>query len=168
MLSRLRILKKLWMHWKHIKKMKVKYLAYLLICVIFSLVSCSRNGQTGSGENNGEILERPEIPANYMNLKNPYSEDDKYTISGGNIYEKNCIICHGENGKGDGAAAASLNPKPENLAANQINLSDGYLYWRISEGGAKEPFKSGMPPWKDVLDEEEIWSVINYIRSLTQ
>jgi hypothetical protein len=45
-------------------------------------------------------------------------------------------------------------------------MGDSYLFWRISEGGAMEPFNSAMPAWKDVLDEEARWNVIHYIRAL--
>jgi mono/diheme cytochrome c family protein len=46
-------------------------------------------------------------------------------------------------------------------------LSDGYLFWRASEGGTFEPFNSAMPPWKDVLSENERWQVITFLRSLS-
>jgi mono/diheme cytochrome c family protein len=67
---------------------------------------------------------------------------------------------------GDGPIAASLNPKPSNLAENQSGLSDSYLYWRIAEGGLFEPFRSGMPAWKGLLTEDQIWEVITYLRQV--
>jgi mono/diheme cytochrome c family protein len=45
-------------------------------------------------------------------------------------------------------------------------LSDGYLYWRISEGGQMEPFNSMMPAWKDGLSEQQIWQIISFVRTL--
>ena len=45
-------------------------------------------------------------------------------------------------------------------------LGDDYLLWRISEGGAEAPFNSAMPAWKETLDEDARWDVINYIRAL--
>jgi polyhydroxyalkanoate synthesis regulator phasin len=43
-------------------------------------------------------------------------------------------------------------------------MGSAYLFWRVSEGGV--PFQTSMPPWRDVLSEQERWDVINYIRAL--
>ena len=48
------------------------------------------------------------------------------------------------------------------------DLSDGYLFWRISEGGAMPPFNSAMLAWKGTLSEEEIWQVISYVRTFSE
>jgi hypothetical protein len=55
---------------------------------------------------------------------------------------------------------------PQNLAENQSQLSDSYLFWRISEGGLMDPFYSLMPAWRGLLDEEEIWQIITYVRTM--
>jgi mono/diheme cytochrome c family protein len=46
------------------------------------------------------------------------------------------------------------------------SLSDGYLFWRVSEGGMMAPFNSAMPAWKTTLSEEQRWHVISYVRLL--
>ena len=65
---------------------------------------------------------------------------------------------------GDGPSAASLDPAPAPVAHTSTMLADGYLYWRIAEGGAE--FKSTMPGWKNSLSESEIWALIAYMRTL--
>jgi mono/diheme cytochrome c family protein len=45
-------------------------------------------------------------------------------------------------------------------------MSDAYLYWRISEGGLMEPFNSLMPGWKGMLNDQNIWKIITYIRTM--
>ena len=45
-------------------------------------------------------------------------------------------------------------------------LSDGYLFWRVSLGGQMEPFNSAMPAWEAGLSEEQRWQVISYVRTL--
>lgn len=79
-----------------------------------------------------------------------------------------CGTYHGPEGKGDGPAAEGLDPKPASLADTQMmaELSDGYLFWRVSEGGIIEPFNSAMPPRKDILTEEQRWEAISFIRTL--
>jgi mono/diheme cytochrome c family protein len=111
-------------------------------------------------------LDRPDPPAEYSGLTNPVAGKSEAAQAGSEVYRIYCVICHGESGKGDGPAAASLKPKPRSLAANQAALSDAYLYWRISEGGSKKPFMSAMPAWKTILSEEEIWEIITFLRTL--
>ena len=42
----------------------------------------------------------------------------------------------------------------------------GYFFWRTSDGGGMEPFKSSMPAFKGILSEEKMWQIISYIQSL--
>ena len=112
--------------------------------------------------------ERPPPPREFESLQNLFSGDRETASKGRAIYEANCVSCHGPTGKGDGPAGGALETKPLNLAANQFALSDGYLYWRISEGGMIEPFASMMPAWRGLLREEQIWEVITYLRTLEE
>ncbi len=47
-------------------------------------------------------------------------------------------------------------------------MDDAYIFWRISEGGAMEPFNSGMPAWGNSLSDEQIWQLVSYLRELSQ
>jgi mono/diheme cytochrome c family protein len=107
-------------------------------------------------------------PESYAKLINPLAGNPKAVDSGKIIFETQCASCHGSRGYGDGPAAASLNPQPANLADRQMldSLSDGYLFWRVSEGGMMAPFNSAMPAWKTTLSEEQRWHVISYVRLL--
>jgi len=44
-------------------------------------------------------------------------------------------------------------------------FNDDYLFYRISEGGAMDPYNSSMPSFKNVLSEEEIWQVVTHINT---
>ena len=81
----------------------------------------------------------------------------------------NCLTCHGEEGAGDGPGSIGLDPKPASLGDGEMmrDLSDGYLFWRVSQGGAMEPFNSAMPSWIG-LSEEQRWQVISYVRTLSE
>ena len=106
------------------------------------------------------------IPQEYAGLTNPFPASEESLARGAEIYSANCAACHGDGGMGDGPAAASLNPAPAPIAHTSLMMGDSYLFWRISEGGAGEPFNSTMPPWKSTLDEQTRWDVINYVRAL--
>ena len=67
---------------------------------------------------------------------------------------------------GDGPAAAGLVPAPAAIAHTSQMLGDDYQFWRISEGGAMKPFNYGMIAWKDIIDENARWDVINYVQAL--
>ncbi len=109
-------------------------------------------------------------PESYARLTNPLAGQAEAVTGGKTIFETQCASCHGLQGRGDGLAAASLNPKPANLADKKMldSLSDGYLFWRVSEGGMAAPFNSAMPAWKATMSEEQRWQVISYLRTLGQ
>jgi len=78
-----------------------------------------------------------------------------------------CSACHGETGKGDGAASASLDPKPANFAdaAFWKGKDDAYLTKVIKEGGAavgKSPLMAG---WGAVLKDDQVAGLVKLIKS---
>lgn len=81
-----------------------------------------------------------------------------------------CASCHGAAGKGDGAAAAALNPKPRNLAdaAYMKTRNDADLKKVIMDGGPAVGKSASMPPWKASLKEADVANLIAYIRSLSK
>lgn len=88
------------------------------------------------------------------------------------LYRDNCMHCHGVDGRGTGPLAKSLEHPPADLT-NHFHTAAGegdqYLFWRISEGGAVEPFvsmKSAMPAFKSSLSEEQRWSILSYIHQV--
>jgi len=98
-------------------------------------------------------------PAAAKTTKNPV-EKLSGAKAGESLYQENCVICHGKGGRGDGEAAAGMNPKPKSLVSRAIQLqTDGELFWKISEG------RDAMPSWKG-LSEKERWSLVDFLRSL--
>jgi mono/diheme cytochrome c family protein len=85
-------------------------------------------------------------------------------------YESLCAGCHGKTGKGDGPAAASLNPKPQDHSDGKVmnSLSDQYLTDIIKNGGAAVKKSPLMPAWGKTLKDQEISDVTVYIRSLAK
>ena len=108
-------------------------------------------------------------PAEYASLVSKDWDDTGAGLRGSNVYQQQCAVCHGADGKGTGPAAAGLAHPPADLT-NNFHIApgdgDGYLFWRVSEGGAVEPFlsmQSAMPAFKDVLTEQERWDVLVYV-----
>lgn len=89
---------------------------------------------------------------------------------GGALYGQNCAACHGPAGKGDGAAAAALNPKPRDLTdkAYMGGLKDEYLVDIVKRGGAAVGKSATMPPWGAAMKDDQIRDVIAFVRSLAK
>ena len=83
-------------------------------------------------------------------------------------YQQLCAVCHGAAGKGDGPAAAALNPKPRDYSDKAFarRITDAAMLEIIKRGGAAVQKSPAMPAWGEVLREEEIRSLIAYIRTL--
>ena len=133
------------------------------------LVACG-NGTGVSDEASAEISDIPgEVPAAYRELVNPVAGDPEALARGTDAYQALCIQCHGEQGKGDGPEAQGFDPAPGDLSRSEMaDTSDGYLYWRIAEGGAFAPFNSLMPAWGTLLSDTEIWELVSYMRTFSE
>lgn len=127
------------------------------------LLAACGGGATPTTEVDNGTLET--VPADYAGKTNPLAGDAAAAEAGKAIYAVRCASCHGDTGAGDGAAAASLDPKPANLAETVAQGGADFLFWRISEGGGMEPFNSSMPAHKSILSENEIWQVVTYIQT---
>ena len=65
-------------------------------------------------------------PARAAAKKNPVAANETSIALGKNIYERQCLACHGAKGKGDGPAAAHLEKRPGNLSSPKLwEQSDG-------------------------------------------
>ncbi|MCH7760625.1 c-type cytochrome [candidate division TA06 bacterium] len=81
---------------------------------------------------------------------------------------KYCTPCHGEGGKGDGYNSVRIDPKPKNLTDGEYmsTRTDEQLFDVISKGGASVAKSVFMPPWGHTLKEDQIHSLVQYIRTL--
>lgn len=85
--------------------------------------------------------------------------------AGSDLFNSYCWVCHGRSGKGDGPAAAKLQPKPRDFtdAAFKARATDKELFDIISSGSHASAY---MPMWGLTLSEQEIWDLVEYIKSL--
>ncbi len=102
-------------------------------------------------------------PASADSKVNPLKGDAAATAAGKKLYDINCSICHGAKGQGDGVAAAGLSKPPANHTTAAVQgLSDGALFWKITEG------KGPMPSYKAIYNDTQRWQLVNYIRTLAK
>ncbi len=100
-------------------------------------------------------------PASADTIKNPLKGKPDAVAAGKKIYAQYCAVCHGDKGKGDGIAAAGLNPKPaDHTSAKFQAQSDGAIFWKLTTGRAP------MASYDKTLTVAQRWQVLNFMRTL--
>ena len=133
--------------------MENKYL-FLVVVALLALGSNSSNAQSSNWI----------APEHSNSLKNPFVGNESDTADGKKIFEQMCVLCHGVQGKGNGAAGLTLERKPANFLAlkNIANETDGEIFWKITVG------KPPMSSYDELLTEDQRWQLVNYIRVLNK
>lgn len=93
---------------------------------------------------------------------NPIPANAESIARGTTLFKTNCVLCHGPSGRGDGAVAASLDPRPADLAMMAGMHPAGDFAWKIANG------RGMMPAWNELLSEAEIWDLVNFIKRLPE
>ena len=104
------------------------------------------------------------VPEKYVNMKNPVTLDDDVLDISTELYSKHCKSCHGKTGLGDGSKAAELDSDCGDFSTSEFQeQTDGTLFYKISFG------RDDMPAFnKKIADEEELWMVVLYLRSMSE
>lgn len=85
------------------------------------------------------------------------------------IFSTRCATCHGAQGRGDGAASASLSPKPANFSDGtwQSRVTDEHIDKIIQFGGAAVGKSPAMPGNPDLTSKPDVVAGLReHIRSL--
>ncbi|MEA2527203.1 MAG: copper transport protein, partial [Thermomicrobiales bacterium] len=103
-----------------------------------------------------------------LTARSPVVADQASVTRGKEIFMANCAVCHGATGRGDGPAAANLDPPyppPANFhTTHALAHYDGEFFNWIKNG----KINTAMPAFGGQLSDEDIWNVVNYIRWLQQ
>jgi mono/diheme cytochrome c family protein len=98
-------------------------------------------------------------------IKNPVPSTPASVAAGKATFESFCALCHGQDAKGNGPLAPAGSNPPSLVDETWVHGStDGEIFEMISNGPVP-PIKT-MPPFKGVIQDTDIWNVINYMRSL--
>ena len=95
---------------------------------------------------------------------NPLPATAENIKAGQQNFSHYCLVCHGLDGQNTGVPFATRMspPVPELSSVAVQRYSDGQLKWVIDNG----IFPSGMPASKDILNGDEIWQIVTYLRHL--
>ncbi len=102
------------------------------------------------------------VPDKDAKKANPVKSDAASIAAGKALWSQHCSSCHGKTGLGDGNKAAQLKTTPPDLtkAAFQ-SQTDGAMFYKVSEG------RDDMPSFKKKIpDQEDIWNLVVYMRTL--
>ena len=88
---------------------------------------------------------------------------------GGKLYRQRCVLCHGDQGRGDGVGARRIEPEPQHLndVIWQANVTDDEIKKAIIEGGAAVSRSPMMPANLDLKTKPDVVNaLVAYVRSL--
>jgi len=127
------------------------------------LLAC-KAGTPGSIES-GVVKEiKQSVTIGGKDWKNPVAKSDAAIKEGAGHFQHHCQVCHGLDGHNTGVPfAEKMDPPVPDLSTKDVqDYTDGQLKWIIENGIAP----SGMPGWKGILSDDEMWKMVHFIRNL--
>ncbi len=90
-----------------------------------------------------------------------------HAADGKELWDKNCKKCHGEDGKGKTVMGKKLGVKDYTSAKVQDELKDEEMTKAIKEG-VKKDGQTKMKAFGDALSDDEIKSLVDYVRKFKE
>lgn len=136
---------------KSYKELCLSLTAAAILCMLLPAFAYTPQPEPGS---------KWEVPAKFKNMKNPYKNAD-LKKAGMELWTTYCKSCHGAKGIGDGTKAKALNTSVGDLSTEKFqSQSDGEIFYKFVYG------RDEMPAFeKKIADDEDRWSLVNYLRT---
>ncbi len=99
------------------------------------------------------------LPTGQARLVNPTTLE-----LGRKVYGVQCAVCHGDDGKGQTPAYPPLAGNPSITMSTPVNSIRMVLNGGYAPGTRKNPRPHGMPPFSQLLNDEQVSAVVTYIR----
>jgi cytochrome c5 len=131
-----------------------RQLAVLLIFALSAVGSPAQEAKKEQGNTPAEVVSR----------KNPITPSANSIAEGKKVFTVDCTMCHGEQGDGKGEVAVSMKLTPPDFSDETAmkKFTDGELFDIISNG------RGGMPAEGKRASTNQIWSLVNYVRSFAK
>jgi mono/diheme cytochrome c family protein len=117
-----------------------------------------------------QLRKTAKAPDEFLAKTSPLPASDGTIQAGKTLFLKTaqpvaCAMCHGEQGDGKGFMGAALVPPPRNFTCGEMmkDIPDGQLFWIIKNGSPG----TGMMSFAG-LPDDQVWELIQYIRSLAK
>src|ERR1700733_7571778 len=133
------------------------------IVLLVSMAGCKAN-PPGKMEANFGIGAKHHLLVRNKAQKNPLAGTPENIADGKEAFSHYCVACHGNDGQNTGVPFADrMAPPVPSLASHDVqDYTDGQMKWVIDNG----IWPSGMPASKGILSDDEIWSIVLYLRHL--
>lgn len=92
-------------------------------------------------------------------LTNPVQPTTQNLVAGAVVYLDHCALCHGDPAHPRSPLGESLYPPAPQFMTDAADMGDSENYY-ITVHGIRW---TGMPGWKNVLKEQDIWQVVTFI-----
>ncbi len=118
----------------------------------------------GTAETHTMTYLKHHVTVHGKSVKNPITATAANVAAGKEAFGHYCVACHGMDGQNTGVPfAENMSPPPPLLLSKDVqSYSDGQLKWVVENGLAP----SGMPASKGTLTDEEMWSIVLFLRHL--
>lgn len=152
--------------------MKKSYICCSFACLmmIFAFATTASFANGKKGHDHGHSMDphmqamyalKDKVPMDYQIMeRTPVIPDQESLQSGSALFQRQCAVCHGEQGQGDGPAAKGMNQKPANFLDRDHSAiyGPGEKFWIIGNGSGE----TGMPAFSD-LSLMDRWHLVNHI-----
>jgi mono/diheme cytochrome c family protein len=135
-----------------------------IACAVCTMLTACRVSAPGRAETDFAQWTKKHITVKGKADRNPLRDSAETLKDGKDAFGHYCFVCHGLDGQNTGVPfAEKLSPPVPSLASKEVQAySDGQLKWIIANGIAP----SGMPASHEILNDDEMWSIVVYLRHL--
>ena len=133
-------------------------------CILVPALSGCRATQPGRVQTASVSWIKHHITVGGRSDRNPIPATTENIAAGRQVFSYYCMVCHGLDGQRTGVPfATAMEPPVAMLQSQEIqSFSDGQLKWIINNG----LYPSGMPASRGILNDDEQWQLVLYIRHL--
>jgi len=131
----------------------IKYCGFALLLCVFLLPAASLQAQTSTSDTCSN-------PAAVSKMVNPVRPTAESLAQGKKYYGYDCAMCHGQSGNGKGEVDTGEKLPDFSNAAGMKDMSDGEMFCSLKNG------RGHMPHENIRVTPNELWNLVNYIRSL--
>jgi mono/diheme cytochrome c family protein len=136
----------------------IKNLAIVFAFLALQFAACNLQGQASPQTPPAGS----KIPPEASSRSNPVKPSPESLAAGKKIYGYDCAMCHGKDGDGKGEIKDTKGISDFTDPVALKSYTDGDLFYVIQKG------KGDMPPEGDRAKEEDLWNLVNYVRSFAK
>jgi cytochrome c553 len=134
------------------------------VAIFLAGIAGCRTNSPGKLETTTMTFAKHHIVVGNKSEKNPLPDTPATRADGKEAFSHYCVACHGMDGQATGVPFVNhISPPIPSLASPDVqSYTDGQLKWILDYG--IQP--SGMPGSKGTLSDDELWSIVTFIRHL--